>query len=315
MFASVIICTHNPTLNYLNRTICALKEQTLPFTDWELIVVDNASERPVADYLDLSWHPFGRHVSEQKLGSAYARIKGIEEADSATLIFVDDDNCLKQNYLETALEFMQFMPLIGAIGAGKIVAEFETPPSEEVIPFLRSLAIRSEDRPCFSNDIKYHKAIPYGAGLCIRRSIALAYTKHCSENKITTSLGRVGNILLSAEDIDLALHACKAGYISGVIPELELIHLIPRRRIEHDYLVKIAAGHAASSYILSQLWKFQEYPEHPLLKWGRYWKNRIKSTGLARKILIAEYIAEKDAMKTWRALTENNSKFDKLKSS
>jgi glycosyltransferase involved in cell wall biosynthesis len=307
MLVSVIICTHNPDNTYLNRVLLALQKQTLDFSDWELIVVDNASVIKVADKFDLSWHPESKHVYEARLGSAYARMKGIEEANGELLIFVDDDNCLKENYLQKALSIMQRVPLLGVVGAGNIVPEFETTPPTDVLPFLRSLAIRSDERACFSNMITYNKAIPYGAGLCIRRSIAYAYVKSCSENPITTTLGRIGDLLLSGEDIDLALHACKQGYISGVLPELELTHIIPKRRIEPQYLVQIAAGHVASTYILSQIWAFNDYPENSLISWGRYWKNRLRSKGLSRKIIIAEYKAEGKARQTWKEL---NRKFN-----
>jgi glycosyltransferase involved in cell wall biosynthesis len=302
MLLSVIICTHNPRAEYLNRALSALKYQSLKMQNWELILVDNASTRKVRNDFDISWHPFGKHVDEPRLGSAFARIRGIEEAASELLVFVDDDNCLKSDYLELAFSKMKVVPLLGAVGAGTIVPEFETEPAEDILPFLRSLAIRREIRPSFSNDIGYHKGIPFGAGLCIRRSIGQAYIKTCLGNPITTSLGRIGKVLLSGEDIDLALHACRDGYLSGVLPELEITHLIPKRRIEHDYLIEIAAGHAASTYILSQIWKFEAYPEDPLIKWGRYWKNRIRSKGLARKILIAEYKAETEARRTWSSL-------------
>ena len=43
MELSVIICTHNPRLDYLGRVLDALREQTLGKEQWELVVVDNAS--------------------------------------------------------------------------------------------------------------------------------------------------------------------------------------------------------------------------------------------------------------------------------
>jgi glycosyltransferase involved in cell wall biosynthesis len=297
---SVIICTHNPRIDYLESALIALKEQSLHVNDWELIIVDNNSKVPIADKFNLSWHPFGRYEFEEKLGLAYARIKGIKEANGEFIIFIDDDNCLKPNYLEVALQAMRSFPLLGALGAGKIIPKYEVEPSMEVVPYLRSLAIRDEIRPTFSNEVKYHKATPFGAGLCVRRSIGLAYIKTCLKSTIATSLGRVGNVLLSGEDIDLALHACRDNYLSGVMPELELVHLIPKTRLDHKYLVKIAAGHAASTYILSQLWQFDQYPEDPIIKWGRYWKKRIKAKGLEREILIAEHRAEKAAKITWK---------------
>jgi len=44
---SVIIPTHNPRLDYLERVIQGLKAQTLERERWELVVVDNKSEEPL----------------------------------------------------------------------------------------------------------------------------------------------------------------------------------------------------------------------------------------------------------------------------
>ena len=303
MVASVIICTHNPIPDHINRTLLSLKNQSLNFDKWELLIVDNASNKQVATTVDISWHPLGRHLFEGKLGLTFARIKGIKEANGEVIIFVDDDNCLKENYLAILIRKMEAASMIGALGAGRIIPEFEIEPMPEVLPFLRSLALRDEKRAHFSNEVKYHKALPFGAGLGIRRKIALAFINTCLHCPVATTLGRIGEIVNSGDDINLALHACRDGHLAGVLPELELIHIIPKNRLTQQYLVKIAAGHAASSYLLAQLWRSEEYPEHPIIKWGRYWKNRLNSKGLARKILIAEYKAEKTAQHQWNALT------------
>lgn len=302
---SVIICTHNPNIGYLNRCLESLKQQSLSLGNWELILVDNASKKPVVDRINISWHPNGRHVSEESLGLTRARMKGIEEANGELILFVDDDNCLKQNYLEISVGAMNSTPLLGTLGAGKIIPEFEKKPSADEIPFLRSLALREEDRSHYSNDINYNKALPFGAGMCIRRSIALAYEQSCASRPLAASLDRNGKSLLSGGDIDLALHACRDGYLAAVLSNLELIHLIPKERLDHNYLVKIAAGHAMSNFLISKLWQFEQHPENQIIKWGRYWKKRLTSKGLARKILIAEYRAEKNAFKTWQSLNQN----------
>jgi glycosyltransferase involved in cell wall biosynthesis len=302
MLASVIICTHNPNAEFLNRAIFALRKQTLPTEDWELLLLDNASSIAIAETHDISWHPNGRYIIEEALGLTQARIRGIKEAKGELIVFVDDDNCLKEDYLDILTKTMNSMPLLGTLGAGRIIPEFEVKPTLAEVPFLRSLALRYEDRSHFSNDISYHKALPFGAGICIRRSIALTYGHSCATRPLAASLDRNGKSLLSGGDIDLALHACRDGYLAGVLLELELIHLIPKERLDHKYLIKLAAGHAASNYIISQLWNFEQHPENPIVKWGRYLKKRIFARGLERKIIIVEYRAEKEARKTWMSL-------------
>ena len=100
---SVIICTHNPRTDYFGRCLTALKAQTLPREEWELILIDNASVRDKALHPDLSWHPGARLVHEAKLGLTPARLRGIREASGDLLVFVDDDNVLEGDYLEVAL--------------------------------------------------------------------------------------------------------------------------------------------------------------------------------------------------------------------
>jgi len=48
MRLSVIICTHNPREDYLRRTLEAFEKQTLPRDQWELQLVDNASNEALA---------------------------------------------------------------------------------------------------------------------------------------------------------------------------------------------------------------------------------------------------------------------------
>jgi len=130
--ASVIICTHNPRPHYLRRVLGALRAQTLPLDQWELLLIDNASERPLtATDWGLSWHPRARHVREEDLGLAPARLRGIREAAAEMLVFVDDDNLLAPDYLEQALRIKREWPMLGVWGSGVTIPEFEAQPADE----------------------------------------------------------------------------------------------------------------------------------------------------------------------------------------
>src|SRR6266571_8013370 len=111
MQLSVIICCHNPRMDYLARVLKALKAQTLSTDNWELLVVDNTSKDPVSASHDISWHPDARHVCERKLGLTHARLRGIAESSADLLVFVDDDNLLEPDYLERAIAIGQTWPI------------------------------------------------------------------------------------------------------------------------------------------------------------------------------------------------------------
>ena len=87
MNLSLVICTHNPRQKYLERTLAALRMQTLPKEEWELVVVDNLSTPPLVGSLDLSWHPRGRIIAESELGILPARVRGLKETKSPFVTF------------------------------------------------------------------------------------------------------------------------------------------------------------------------------------------------------------------------------------
>src|SRR5690606_12868236 len=257
-----------PRKEFLVRVLEALKAQTLDTKYWELLIIDNCSTTPVSEFIDIPWHPNVRYIREETLGSAHARIRGINESKNELILFVDDDNCLNHDYLEIAKRTMDNNPMLGALGAGKILPEYEEEPSPEVLDYVVNLALRDETRSYYSNEINYTKATPYSAGGIIRKHIALDYVHSFRERKFASILGRTGSsMLLSGEDVDMALHACDKQYLVGVIPELKITHLIPKSRLAAEYLARIAAGHLYSNYILGRMWGYSmPSPENPILK-------------------------------------------------
>jgi glycosyltransferase involved in cell wall biosynthesis len=207
---SVIICAHNPRPDYLARVITALREQTLPLTDWELLTIDNASAEPLAERFNLSWHPRARHVLERELGLTSARLRGIAEAAAQILLFVDDDNVLDPNYLQRAVEIGREYPFLGAWG-GTIRPEFQCQPPQWATPYLSALAIREIETICWSNTLDDWRAHPCGAGMCVRRSVAEAYAKIAAKDPVVSLLGRRGASLMSAEDTDIIYTARTSG--------------------------------------------------------------------------------------------------------
>ena len=111
---SVIVCTHDPRPDYLDRCLAVLKAQTLAPERWELLVIDNVCDPPLACRLELGWHACARIVREDTLGLTPARLRGIHEAAADLLVFVDDDNVLAPDYLERALQVAAEKPFLGA---------------------------------------------------------------------------------------------------------------------------------------------------------------------------------------------------------
>jgi glycosyltransferase involved in cell wall biosynthesis len=246
---SVVICTHNPRREYFTRVLEALKNQSLPYDRWELLLIDNTSTPPVMPGFDLSWHPHSRYIVEAELGLTPARLRGISETSGALIVFVDDDNVLAHDYLEVALEIAAQCPHIGAFG-GSVKGEFEMPPAPWTRPYVEMLAVRELQRDTWSNLLSWNDGTPVGAGLCVRRSVAEDYKSKALTNNRRRALGRVGTGTGCAEDTDLSYCAIDLGMGIGTFCRLKLTHLIPKQRLTLDYFCRLSAGATGSALVL-----------------------------------------------------------------
>lgn len=236
---SVILCTHNARPDFLSRTLAALRNQTLARSAWELILVDNASTPPVGASTNLDWHPAGQIILEPALGLTKARLCGIARSSGALLIFVDDDNVLAPDYLEQAAILAKCHPHLGA-WSGNSLPEYEKEPEQDLAPLLARLALRRVEKPVWSNFS--FDTMPFGAGLCILRTVAETYVREIGSHPYRRRLDRTGKSLSSCGDTDLAMTAWDMGLSTGVFPELTLTHLMPAGRVCPDYLRKINEG-------------------------------------------------------------------------
>jgi len=252
MNVSVIICSHNPRADYLRRVLDALKAQTLPLDQWELLLVDNASREPLATAWDLSWHPHARHLREDKTGLTHARLCGIAAAQGDLLVFVDDDNVLRPDYLKTCLKISADYPHLGAWG-GSCVAEFETEPLEELRPWLGGLVIEQLKTPVWAKLPKWTDASPAGAGLVLRQTQASHYRELVLNDPVRQSLDRTGKLLGAGGDGDMVLSGFTLGFGAGRFPELELTHLIPSQRLALKYLEGIHEGFGYGNALLEAI--------------------------------------------------------------
>jgi hypothetical protein len=282
---SVIICTHNPRADYFRRCLDGLKVQTLPRGRWELVVVDNRSDQPVAGWIDLSWHPASRIVREEELGLTPARLCGIRESKGDLMIFVDDDNVLDSDFLETLLCVAREKPFLGS-WSGQCRPQFEEPPPAWTRLYWGNLVIREFEKDVWSNMPRLPATMPLGAGLCVRRQVALFYLDLHQSGKRAFQFDRNGRSLLSAGDNDLAGCACDVGLGVGLIASLKLTHLISPERLTEDYLVRLSEGISFSAIVL-------DHYRSPLAEMASYkvrWHEPVRALlarGPHRKIQFA----------------------------
>jgi glycosyltransferase involved in cell wall biosynthesis len=252
MQVTVAICTYNPNRELLLRALDAILAQLADVPGSEIVLVDNNSSPPLAECADLARYPI-RLVHQPVPGLTAAREAAIGSAAGTVIVFVDDDNILDAGYLATVVETFSADPLLGVLG-GRILPEYDAQPPQWFGEFEHWLAIRrhAPDLHVETTAPPFSDYFPVGAGLAVRRELALAYLEDCAETSRIE--GRRGNALSSGEDLDLCLFALSRGGKVAVTGALCLTHVISSERVSGEYLQRLAVGNLKSSLALERKW-------------------------------------------------------------
>lgn len=246
LLASVVLCTYNPNVQIFQRTLQALSAQDLPFSSWELIIVDNASDTPVAES-GFELPSNSQCVVESKQGLVFARIRGIQHARGEFIVFCDDDTVLDDRYLSTAIDAFNSSSKLGVI-VGKSTPEFETAPEPWTTEFHNCLGLwdHGPHRLIAEGTANGYPPFAGGGGGAVFRREALEdfIAKFHAEHMVIA--GRSKDNLSSGEDNDIVLSLLSNGWQAAYIPELSMRHLMPQSRLSRNYLARLNEGIARS---------------------------------------------------------------------
>ena len=292
MRISVLIPTHNPRPDFLDRTLAALRAQTLALSEWELLLIDNCSAPALSPAL-VAWHPHGRVVPAPVLGLTHARLAGFAEVRAGILVWADDDNLLDPDYLQIVLEAFSNAPHLGAIG-GKSIPEYESPPAAWYRPDLAPIGCRDlgdtrEEARWNPGEGRYYpNCSPIGAGLAIRKNALSVWIRAVQNDPLRQQLGRTGTALTSGEDNDINLTLLADGWSVAYLPNLRLTHLIPPRRLSIDYQQRIAQAAFRDFVRVLAIHGIRPWPPIPpwtvSLRKAKAWLTHRAWTGPAAKI-------------------------------
>jgi glycosyltransferase involved in cell wall biosynthesis len=246
---SVLLSTHNPRMAVLQRTLDALARQTLPASEWELVLVDNGSLAPVAESNLLLGDVQVRHVRENQLGLLYGRLAGIRNSSGDIIVFCDDDTIFKHDYLEVACRIFGRDPLLG-VAVGKSVPDFEVDPQPWVEEFFGNFGLWDHGNGRLSSRDLPAGEYPYfaggGGGAVFRREALECFVRDIERLGHGGITGRAGKLLSSGEDNHIVLTLIENGWAAGYLPELFMTHVIPKGRIARQYVGRLNHGIARS---------------------------------------------------------------------
>lgn len=277
---SVLICCHNaagrlaPTLRHL------LAQQTSGAVPWEVLVVDNASTDGTADVARSVWpvdHPAPlRVISEPRLGVGHARVRGLAEASYEYISFVDDDNWVSPQWVETICDIFDWNPEAGGC-CSKNEAVCETPPPPWFDRYKRSYAVGD-----WGPAGRYTSfADTWGAGFSLRRT---AWQQLLQAGFSLRLKGRQGNQLTSGEDTEIVAAICLLGWKIWYDPRLHLRHFMPARRLTWNYLRGLWRGFGNADVALN--WYSYVLSERPATGWGRLRQTWAGNLAISLRLLL-----------------------------
>jgi glycosyltransferase involved in cell wall biosynthesis len=123
LFVSVIVPVYNDS-ERLRKCLDSLDNQTYSHDAYEVIVIDNGSDIPVAGLID----SFQQAVATKEIrpGSYAARNRGISLAKGEIIAFTDSDCIPAQDWLERGVSQLQKNPDCGFL-AGRVILTFRNP--------------------------------------------------------------------------------------------------------------------------------------------------------------------------------------------
>lgn len=263
---SVIICTYNRA-KFLPGALQALTKQTLSKSDFEIIIINNnstdntetISKKFIEDHKDLNV----KYFVETNKGLSAARNRGINEASSELISFIDDDAEVTENYLSIAVEFFNSRPDVDAIG-GKITPVYESRNEPEWLSkYMWGLVTKAD----FGDRIREYPASksPYGCNMAFRK-------------KVLHEIGMFNsNLLFRSEDKYIFYQLRKFGRKFLYHPEFAVKHHIDNKRITYESIMKISYEVGAG--------------ERDRLKGQGFFKHILKIAEYKAKFIAALFIA------------------------
>ncbi len=248
---TVVIPTYNGA-ERLPAMLDRLRSQTgTEHFSWDVMVVDNNSRDNTAEVVQRYQNDWNcpwplRYCLETTQGAAFARRRGVQEATSAWVGLLDDDNLPAPDWVAAAYAFGQSHAQAGAF-SGQIHGDYEVDPPAEFSRIALFLAVTSRGtKPKLYEPARLN--LPPGAGLVVRRQ---AWLDSLPDRPLLA--GRVGQSMVGGEDLEPLIHMHQAGWEIWYNPEMHTYHQIPGWRLEREYLLTLAHGAGLNTCHLSMI--------------------------------------------------------------
>lgn len=231
---SVVVCSHD-RLAYVTACMESLSRQTVGSGGFEIVLVDSGSPPVVAAAMRrlADAAPNARLVRVDASGVSRARNVGARAASGDYVAYIDDDATAAPDWIEqiqTVAAEHQSQP---AVIGGKVLPEWEAPLPAWWPPSLRGVLsiIEYEGAGEYRSGDVPDTLEPYGVNMILRRDAMFEV------GGFEEALGRLGLVLQSDEEVQLAWRLQDAGYSARYDSRIEVRHSIQARRFNPEWLL------------------------------------------------------------------------------
>jgi glycosyltransferase involved in cell wall biosynthesis len=227
---SVVLCTHGRP-DYLRACLAGLAGQSR--REFEVLVVDSASPpAKAAAVAGFAAEAGVRLLRTDEAGLSLARNLGLAEAKGSWVAFLDDDAVPEPGWAAALLDRIATLPEGAAALGGRILPAWEAPLPGWWPPSLRGVLTIIEWEGFGEVGVDLPDGIEiYGANM------AFAAAPIRDVGGFAETLGRVGDRLLSGEEVDVVEALRARGYRAFYEGAAAVRHSIQRDRLRPGWLL------------------------------------------------------------------------------
>jgi glucosyl-dolichyl phosphate glucuronosyltransferase len=250
MDLTVCICTHNRP-RYVGDCLAGLRRQTVADDRFAIVVVDSGSPEPArAELAELAReHPEVCLIRVDEPGVSAARNAGAAAAATDYIAYVDDDAIPAENWVAAILDALATRGDRPAVLGGRILPKWEAPLPTWWPPSLRGVLsiIEHEGQGEFRSKALPAGMEPYACNMVVHVPSLL------NTGGFGRGIGRIGAVLLSDEEVQLAWRLQDAGMSVRYDSRIVVFHQIQASRLNPAWLLSRLYWQGTSTVLTRRL--------------------------------------------------------------
>jgi GT2 family glycosyltransferase len=250
MDLTVCVCTHNRP-RYMRDCLAGLQRQTAPADRFSVLIVDSGSPEPARSELQVLARQFAaaRLIRVDEPGVSAARNAGAAAAATDYLAYIDDDAIPAEDWVASILAALAAPGKPPAVLGGRILPDWEAPLPAWWPPSLRGVLsiIEYEGQGEFRTADLPTGLEPYACNMVVHVPSLL------DSGGFWCGIGRIGGVLLSDEEVQLAWRLQDAGLSVRYDSRLVVYHHIQAARLSPDWLLARLWWQGASTVLTRRL--------------------------------------------------------------